>query len=273
MGCDTARRTFGVGIACVCSCGFQGVAEMTHRLTWVLIPVYLLLSACTPTEPLDNLPSPIPLPEVFAPEPTLPSIPELDQEPPADIIHITPRLSRQYQRELTIFAQREFGLGAPVALMAGQVHQESGWREEVATGLVKSSAGAEGLTQFMPATAKWISERYPELGSAEPFNPVWSLRAMVKYNKHLYDRGRGHTECDRWWWTLRSYNGGEGHLIAEGRNATDDLDRNSLADACGTARRAKLHCKENVGYPKRITERWEPLYLSAGWRGEQTCRG
>jgi len=182
-------------------------------------------------------------------------------------------LARQHQRDLTILAQREFGLGAPVALLAGQVHQESAWREDVATGLVRSSAGAQGLTQFMPATASWISERYPDLGKAEPFNPLWSLRAMVRYDKHLYDRAKGHTECDKWYWVTRAYNGGEGHLKWEGENAEDMLDRHSLADVCGTARRSARHCAENVGYPQRITERWQPLYLQAGWRGEPTCTG
>lgn len=204
--------------------------------------------------PPEHIPSPVP---VF----------EVEHEP------LTPRLARQHQRDLTLFAQREFGLGAPVALLAGQVHQESAWREDVATGLVRSSAGAEGLTQFMPATAKWISERYSDLGPAEPFNPLWSLRAMVRYDRHLYDRSMGHTPCDQWHWTLRSYNGGEGHLKTEGANAQDINDRQALADACGTARRSVRHCPENLGYPKRITERWEPLYLSAGWRGSATCPG
>jgi hypothetical protein len=244
---------------------------------WVLGPVYLaallLLGACW-SGPVEDLPSPIPLPEPEYQLPADPPIPELEQPLPEGAERVPlPRLARQHQRELTILAQREFGLGAPVALLAGQVHQESGWRDDVATGLVRSSAGAEGLTQFMPATAKWIVERYPDLGTAEPFNPLWSLRAMVRYDKHLYDRARGHTECDKWWWTLRSYNGGEGHLVNEGKNAEDSYDRHSLAEACGTARRAKLHCRENLGYPRNITERWEPLYLSAGWRGSRTCTG
>ena len=245
---------------------------------WLLGPFYLssilLVGACLPSNPPENLPSPVPLPEPDYRLPADPPIPELDQPLPEGSERVPlPRLARQYQRELTILAQREFGLGAPVALLAGQVHQESAWREDVATGLVRSSAGAEGLTQFMPATARWITERYPDLGTAEPYNPLWSLRAMVRYDKHLYDRGRGHTECDKWWWTTRAYNGGEGHLVNEGKNAEDSHDRHSLAEVCGTARRAKSHCRENLGYPRNITGKWEPLYLSAGWRGSRTCTG
>jgi soluble lytic murein transglycosylase-like protein len=243
---------------------------------WTLGPLYLtvllLLGACW--VPVEDLPSPIPLPEPEYQLPQSPEIPELEQPLPEGAERVpVPRLARQYQRELTILAQREFGLGAPVALLAGQVHQESAWRDDVATGLVRSSAGAQGLTQFMPGTAKWIVERYPDLGTAEPFNPLWALRAMVRYDRHLYDRAKGNTECDKWWWTLRSYNGGEGHMRLESANAADPLDRASVDAECGTARRAKLHCKENLGYPQKITERWEPLYLSAGWRGSKTCTG
>jgi soluble lytic murein transglycosylase-like protein len=246
---------------------------------WLLSPLYLLavlivpLVACVPDEPPAAPPDPLaiepPVVEPATPVQTPQPTPAAHPEPMPQ----TPRLARVHQRDLTILAQREFGLGAPVALMAGQVHQESAWREDVATGLVRSSVGAQGLTQFMPSTAAWISERYPDLGAAEPFDPVWSLRAMVRYNRHLYDRSRGHTECDKWWWTLRAYNGGEGHLRTEGANATDIEDRHALAAACGTARRSATHCPENLGYPQRITERWEPIYLRAGWRGEATCTG
>jgi soluble lytic murein transglycosylase-like protein len=182
-----------------------------------------------------------------------------------------PRLARAHQRRLTIIAQREMGLGAPVALFAAQIHQESAWRDDVAEGIRKSSVGAEGLAQFMPATAKWISELYPALGKAEPYNPEWAFNAMIKYDNWLLARSKGHTSCDKWWWALRSYNGGLGHIQRESQNAADPLDRHSVAAACGTARRSSTHCPENTQYPERIINRWEPIYLNSGWRGQRTC--
>ncbi|WP_163769991.1 transglycosylase SLT domain-containing protein, partial [Proteus mirabilis] len=71
-------------------------------------------------------------------------------------------------------ARLEWGLSAPVADFAAQLHQESGWRPDAI-----SPAGAQGLAQFMPATADWISQLIPMLSSREPFNPAWAIRALV----------------------------------------------------------------------------------------------
>jgi soluble lytic murein transglycosylase-like protein len=222
-----------------------------------LLPLILLLAGCTVGETAV-------LEEVVESVEEVPEVIVVDRR--------VPRLALVHQRQLTKIAQQEMGLGAPVALFAAQIHQESAWREDVATGIKKSTAGAEGLAQFMPATAKWISELYPALGAAEPYNPAWSFRAMVKYDNWLYQRVKGHTTCDKWWFALRSYNGGLGHLQNESKNAADALDRHSVEQACGTARRSVKHCPENTEYPKRIIERWEPIYLSSGWRGSATCQ-
>jgi len=237
----------------------------------ILSPVYLggllLLGACW--APVEDLPSPVPLPEPEYSLPQSPSIPELDQMPPADLPTVPlPRLANAYRRDLTRVVQQEWGLSGNVALHAAQIHQESAWKADA-----KSWAGAEGLAQFMPGTAKWISEAHPDLGPATPYSPEWSMRAQSKYNKHLLDRVVGHTDCDRWWHTLRSYNGGLGHLRAESANAIDPLDRASVDATCGTARRAVKHCAENLGYPRRILLDLEPRYLAHGWPGRATCTG
>lgn len=77
-----------------------------------------------------------------------------------------PQAALQYRDEVIRHARLEWGLSAPVADFAAQLHQESGWRP----GAV-SPAGAQGMAQFMPATADWISRTIPELRSREPFNP------------------------------------------------------------------------------------------------------
>lgn len=52
-----------------------------------------------------------------------------------------------------------------------------------------STAGAQGLpAQFMPSTAKWLPTVAPEVGKPAPFNPGWSFRACVTYDKYLWDR-------------------------------------------------------------------------------------
>jgi soluble lytic murein transglycosylase-like protein len=235
----------------------------------LLSPVYLggllLLGACW--GPVENLPSPVELPEVYAPEPALPSIPELDQEAPADLPRTPlPRLANAHRRDLTRIVQQEWGLSGNVALHAAQIHQESAWKSDA-----KSWAGAEGLAQFMPSTATWIAEIHPDLAPVAPYSPDWAMRAQSRYNKHLIARVQGHTDCDRWWHTLRSYNGGLGHLNAESRNAADAADRRATDATCGSARRSIKHCPENLGYPRRILIDLEPRYLTNGWPGRATC--
>jgi hypothetical protein len=114
-------------------------------------------------------------------------------------------------------------------------------------------------------------ELYPDLGEAAPFSPTWAFRAMARYDGWLFARVEGHTQCDKWWHVLRAYNGGLGHLRNESRNATDPADRHATDATCGTARRSKTHCPENLGYPRRILIDIEPRYLKAGWSGRTTC--
>ncbi len=44
-----------------------------------------------------------------------------------------------------------WGLNAPVSVFAAQIHTESWWRNDTVSG-----AGAQGLAQFMPSTARWL---------------------------------------------------------------------------------------------------------------------
>jgi soluble lytic murein transglycosylase-like protein len=75
-----------------------------------------------------------------------------------------PAQANTYRARLTREARAAWGLEAPGALFAAQVHQESGWREDA-----RSLVGALGLAQFMPGTAAWIARLYPtDLGDAAP---------------------------------------------------------------------------------------------------------
>ena len=171
-----------------------------------------------------------------------------------------PQAALQYRGLLIRNARAVWGMDAPVATFAAQVHQESAWRPDAV-----SHVGAAGLAQFMPGTSTWIATIDPELASNAPYNPSWALRALVAYDHWLYERTPArYTQRDRMWVALRSYNGGLGHWQAEaGRTGLKAPTREQVDAACGTAKRAPVHCKENLGYPRRIFT-LQPRYASWG---------
>lgn len=175
-----------------------------------------------------------------------------------------PRASLKYRAELTRAVHLVWGLDGPIATMAAQVHQESAWRPDA------RSPYAHGLTQFTPDTAQWISGMDAALAGADTGNPVWSLRAMARYNRWLFDRvTKAETNCDRWWGVLRSYNGGLGHWRKEASLAAPARDRWAIDAQCGRASRHVSHCAENLTYPRKILMKWQPLYAS--WGPEVRC--
>jgi len=182
-----------------------------------------------------------------------------------------PPQAAPYRLTLLREAQRQWGLDAPVAALAAQVQQESGWNPQAV-----SRVGARGMAQFMPATAAWWCAR---TGTAKddclPHNPTWALRAMVGYDVYLFARVPAHhSRFDRLWLALRGYNGGEANLHAEARAALlpplgEGRDggtptREQIDAACGQARRAAVYCRENLGYPRRILVDLQPRYASWG---------
>ena len=175
-----------------------------------------------------------------------------------------PREAQQHRLTLKREAQLVWGLGAPVAAFAAQVHQESRWRENA-----HSPAGAVGLAQFMPTTTSWIGGHYASLGDRAPTNPVWALRALVTYDKWLADRIKAADDCERMAFVLSGYNGGLGWVYK----------RQKLSQAPGLC--LDHTCKLNPGitpasqaenqhYPEVILRKYEPLYTAAGW-GQGVC--
>ena len=173
-----------------------------------------------------------------------------------------PATAQQHRALLVRTANSTWGLGAPVAVFAAQVHQESAWKPEAV-----SSVGARGLAQFMPSTASWWCE-LNKLAPADcqPHNAAWALRALVGYDKYLYDRTPArYAPYDRMWVALRGYNGGLGHWQREAAvSGAAQPTRQQVDQACGKARRAAVHCRENLGYPQRILVDLQPRYLSWG---------
>ena len=172
-----------------------------------------------------------------------------------------PQAAQQHRALLVRTAHAAWGLDAPVAVFAAQVHQESAWRPDAV-----SHVGAQGLAQFMPATTRWIAGQSPELAAQQPFSPAWALRALVTYDRWLYDRTPAHyPPRDRMWVALRAYNGGLGHWQREAASTGLAQPTRAQVDAaCGKARRAAVHCTENLGYPHRILVVIQPRYLQWG---------
>lgn len=171
-----------------------------------------------------------------------------------------PSIANKHRGDLTRAAHSVWGLDAPVAVFAAQIHQESGWKPNAV-----SRVGAVGMAQFMPATAQWwCSFNGLSATECQPSNPVWAMRALVGYDRWLFERVRGASEFDRLWAALRGYNGGLGHWQQEAALARPALDRKAVDAACGHARRHPSFCAENLGYPHRILNVLQPLYLAWG---------
>ncbi|MDF7667913.1 transglycosylase SLT domain-containing protein [Orbaceae bacterium ESL0727] len=176
-----------------------------------------------------------------------------------------PREAKQYQRELTRNAKAIIGINAPVPLFAAQIHQESRWKTDA-----KSPVGAKGLAQFMPATAEWISGTYPKtLGSNQPYNPSWALRALVQYDDWLYQRiTNTATDCDRWAFTLSAYNGGLGWVNRDRNRAMREQE--DMTHYWGVVEninggRKPVNFKENRDYPILIIYYHQPMYIAENW--------
>lgn len=181
---------------------------------------------------------------------------------------VIPRAALQYRSELTRAAHAFWGLDAPVATFGAQIQTESWWKN----GTV-SSVGAQGLAQFMPQTAAWLPSVAPGVGAPRPFDPRWSLRACVTYDKWLFDRVDGATGCDRMAFALSAYNGGLG-WVRRDKDKAAALGLDKLAwwgnvEKANAGRRASAF-RENRTYVRRILHDFEPAYVRAGW-GTGSC--
>ena len=174
-----------------------------------------------------------------------------------------PRAAQQHRATLTRAAHTTWGLDAPVAVFAAQVHTESWWRNDTV-----SHAGAQGLAQFMPSTARWLPSVAPETGKPEPFNPGWSLRALCIYDRWLWERNSGASDYERMAFTLSAYNGGQGWVNRDKKLARqrglDDARWFGAVATVNAGRRASAW-KENRAYPRFILEERQHAYVKAGW--------
>lgn len=188
---------------------------------------------------------------------------------------IIPRAAYQHRDTLIRASRVVWGLDAPVSIFAAQIHTESWWKNNTV-----SSAGAQGLAQFMPSTARWLPAVAPKVGAPAPFNPGWSLRACVTYDKYLWDRltvkgaqKKALTPCDRMAFTLSAYNGGMGWTsrdrnLAARRGLDPDRYFGSV-ETVNAGRRASAK-RENRRYVSFIFDR-QAAYIKAGWGPGVRC--
>ena len=180
-----------------------------------------------------------------------------------------PRRALAYKRQLIRVAQAYWGLDAPVARMAGQIHLESAWIPTA------KNPVASGLGQFTARTAATMAQLYPELDPPQPFSPVWALRAVVIYDLHLYRGIQAHADtsslptCTLWAMILSAYNGGPGWLerdrrLAQQRGASPDRWWGAVSEH---SRRSAENRRRNRAYVDAILCRFEPAYRLAGWPG------
>lgn len=173
-----------------------------------------------------------------------------------------PREAERLRPSLVRVAQYHWGLDAPVAVFAAQIHAESRWNAQAV-----SPVGAQGLAQFMPATSDWISGLYEHLEANEPRNPQWAMAALVTYDRWLWDRVSAASECSRMPKALAAYNGGLGWVRRDERLAAQrGLDPAVWFGSVETvnAGRSAAAKRENTEYPRKILFVFQPLYSDWG---------
>jgi soluble lytic murein transglycosylase-like protein len=149
---------------------------------------------------------------------------------------VSSRLSR-YRKFIKAAAKKH---GFDWHLIVAQIYQESHLNP-----LAKSSAGARGLMQILPGTAR-------SLGVNDIYNPVENINAGVRYLKTLYDQYKSIEGADRMLMALAAYNAGRGHVEDARRLAIKkNLDPDSwesLKKTLPLLRYRKYYKKSKYGY-------------------------
>ncbi|QUM85919.1 MULTISPECIES: transporter substrate-binding domain-containing protein [unclassified Moritella] len=128
-------------------------------------------------------------------------------------------------------------------LLVSQMHQESRFNPNA-----KSMAGAKGLFQLMPRTAK-------ELGISNVHVPKQGIKAGVLYMNWVRERMRKDEVKDNQliWFTLASYNAGAGHVrdamrLAKQKGWRDDVWFGHVEKAMLLLSQSKYAAKARYGY-------------------------
>ena len=199
-------------------------------------------------------------------EPVIEEPAGIKEQPTVEVDVRDPRIpSLAYRLKRTVRGEINYhwGIEQDGTVFYAQIHQESCWNPEA------KSAYASGLAQFTPDTAEWISKLYPaNLGENNPLDCRWAVRALIKYDKWLYEKALfASSEDDRWRFSLSGYNGGWGNVLKD-RDLTVLNGRQAGRWTCNVehySKRASWAFKENRDYVVKIMDRWVLLYEEGGF--------
>lgn len=104
--------------------------------------------------------------------------------------------------------------GLPPGLLARQLFEESGYRPEVIDGTVRSSAGAIGIAQIVPAWHPGVN----------PLDPFASINYAAKYDRQLFE------QFGSWELALAAYNFGPSNVQRTARSDWPSETTNYVAD-------------------------------------------
>lgn len=128
-----------------------------------------------------------------------------------------------YPQYAVLIANVENQYGIPTDLLARLLYQESSYNPAIVNGTQRSSVGAIGIAQFMPATAAQFG--------IDPSDPTQAIPAAGKYLSQLYN------EFGDWQLALMAYNWGPGNVsnyVASGESNTVPTEtQNYVADITG----------------------------------------
>lgn len=118
--------------------------------------------------------------------------------------------------------------GVPVRLFDALIAQESRYRP-----FARSSAGAMGLAQLMPATAR-------ELGVENPWDPLQNLRGGARYLRNQIDR------FGTWELALAAYNAGPARVVRYGGIPPFSETRTYVRTVMASIRARRPHLHPNM---------------------------
>jgi membrane-bound lytic murein transglycosylase F len=165
------------------------------------------------------------------------------------------RASARFDDTFQKYSKRYFGPAFDWRYFKAQAMAESGLDPEAT-----SAVGARGLMQLMPSTYQMIQSKRPELGSID--DPEWNIAAGIHHDRYLWRLwSKDVTESQRMYFTLGSYNAGEGTITrATGVARAQNLDHAHWPNIETVAPEVpRWRYRETLGYVRRIEIFYEAL--------------